>query len=99
MHRTNQVVIWSDMDPYYNYIPQDQPAPQEGIEIDPWFNAVTIMAPATSREYSHPQTIFKFTVVVAWITEPAKDSQKLLSVICKLKLCKIGFGRVPTLMD
>ena len=33
---TKQVGVWSDRGPYDNYTaPQDQPAPQEGIGIDP----------------------------------------------------------------
>ena len=40
-------------------LPQDQPAPKEEIGIDPGLIAVTTMAPAVSREDSHPQAIFK----------------------------------------
>ena len=38
----------------------DQPAPKEGIGIDPGISAVTTVAPVASMEDFLPQVIFKF---------------------------------------
>ena len=62
IRRTKQVGLWSDRSPYDIYIPQDQPAPKEGIGIDPGLTVVTTMVPAASREDFCPQTILKFNL-------------------------------------
>ena len=63
MSGTKQVEILSDRKGLHMitlHRTQDQPALQEGIEIDPGLSAVTTMIPAASREDSHLQAILKF---------------------------------------
>ena len=53
--------IWFYRGPYDNYTtPRTTSHPQDSIRIDPWLNAVTTIAPATSREDSYSQAILKF---------------------------------------
>ena len=50
--------------------PKDQPADQEGNDIDLGLNAITSMEPAASQEDSRPPPLSysKSTIPVAWIT-------------------------------
>ena len=61
MRGTKQVGIWSEMRSFWQPHPnQDQPAPQEGFEIDSRIGAATPRAPAASKENPRPQAILKF---------------------------------------
>ena len=76
IRRTKQVGLWSDRSPYDIYIPQNQPAPKEGIGIDPGLTVVTTNGTSSlqggllSSNYSKIQFI-----PVAWITKITKNSQ------------------------
>ena len=60
MRRTKQVGIWSEMVSFWQpSLTQDQPAPQEGFEIDSRICEAAARAPTVSKEDSYPQAILK----------------------------------------
>ena len=61
MRVTKQVGISSEIRSFWQPNPtQDQPAPQEGFEIDSRIDAAALRAPTVSKEDSRPQAILKF---------------------------------------